>query len=134
VRPCHGAYDLIVVRGFGVERFGAPLIWAFLGYFAPFDVGLGRAVSTCRCQLAPGRWTKVLIRWSVAAQYPRLDPQACWSALAVGHAILGAEVLGERRVGAQLRLSLAIVAAAPNRHMTSVLNGVAGTSDLTRLT
>ena len=47
----------VVIRGMGVERFGAlTLVWAFLGYFALFDLGLGRAVIRLTARhLAPGR-------------------------------------------------------------------------------
>lgn len=36
----------LIVRGFGVERFGVlTLAWAFIGYFSLFDMGIGRAIT-----------------------------------------------------------------------------------------
>jgi O-antigen/teichoic acid export membrane protein len=36
----------LIVRGFGVERFGVlTLAWAFIGYFSLFDMGTGRAIT-----------------------------------------------------------------------------------------
>lgn len=36
----------LIVRGFGVERFGLlTLAWAVIGYFSLFDLGLGRAIT-----------------------------------------------------------------------------------------
>ena len=36
----------LIVRGFGVERFGVlTLAWAVIGYFSLFDMGIGRAIT-----------------------------------------------------------------------------------------
>jgi O-antigen/teichoic acid export membrane protein len=36
----------LIVRGFGVERFGLlTLAWAIIGYFSLFDLGIGRAIT-----------------------------------------------------------------------------------------
>ena len=36
----------LIVRGFGVERFGLlTLAWAVIGYFSLFDMGIGRAIT-----------------------------------------------------------------------------------------
>lgn len=36
----------LIVRGFGVERFGVlTLAWAIIGYFSLFDIGIGRAIT-----------------------------------------------------------------------------------------
>lgn len=36
----------VIVRGFGVERFGLlTLAWAVIGYFSLFDLGIGRAIT-----------------------------------------------------------------------------------------
>jgi len=61
----------LIVRGFGVERFGVlTLAWAFIGYFTLFDMGIGRAITQLvaeRLGVAPARdvsrlaWTGLLL-------------------------------------------------------------------------
>ena len=120
----------IVLRGLGVERFGAlTLIWAFLGYFALFDLGLGRAVIRLAArQLAPGGAydrAETMIGTAVAVSAV-LGLAGMLVMLAVGHVMLGANVLGATEgLERELSLSLAIVAVLlPIVTVTSVLNGV----------
>lgn len=61
----------LIVRGFGVERFGLlTLAWAVIGYFSLFDMGIGRAITQLtaeRLEKSPARdvarlaWTGLLM-------------------------------------------------------------------------
>ncbi|RZI99069.1 MAG: flippase, partial [Haliea sp.] len=65
-----------VVRGLGIERFGIlTLVWALVGYFSLFDLGLGRALTQQIAQLlAAGR----------RADLPSLVRSGLWLATAMG--------------------------------------------------
>lgn len=55
----------MIVRGFGVERFGLlTLAWAIIGYFSLFDLGMGRAITQLtaeRLGKAPAREVAKLV-------------------------------------------------------------------------
>lgn len=65
-----------LVRGLGIERFGIlTLVWALVGYFSLFDLGLGRALTQqIAQQLAAGR----------RADLPSLVRSGLWLASAMG--------------------------------------------------
>ena len=65
-----------LVRGLGIERFGIlTLVWALVGYFSLFDLGLGRALTQQIAQkLAAGR----------RADLPSLVRGGLWLAAAMG--------------------------------------------------
>jgi O-antigen/teichoic acid export membrane protein len=120
----------IVIRGLGIERFGAlTLIWAFLGYFALFDLGLGRAVIRLTARhLAPGRESESAdsMVGTALVVSAGLGVAGTLVMLAAGHMLLGADILrATGNMERELRVSLAIVAALlPIVTVTSVLNGV----------
>ena len=65
-----------LIHGLGVERFGVlTLAWTITGYFALFDLGLGRAT------------TKFVAEYIARGSLERL-PQLAWSSL-TAHAVLG---------------------------------------------
>lgn len=67
----------VLVRGISLERFGVmTIVWAFVGYFSVFDLGVGRAVTRwvaerlgtdAEDEIVAGVWTGVAVMVAVGA-------------------------------------------------------------------
>jgi O-antigen/teichoic acid export membrane protein len=119
----------LVIRGFGVERFGVlTLVWALLGYFTLFDLGLGRAVTWLVARQTPESRLDdpgALLGTAIAAS-AGLGVLGAAILLVAGHAYFASQALSvDAGLRAEIETALWIVAALlPVVTSASVLHGV----------
>lgn len=122
----------LIVRGFGVERFGVlTLAWAVIGYFSLFDMGIGRAITqsmAARLGSASARdvsrlvWTGLLLMFIFsligAVIVASLSPWFVSSVLNLPQA------LGEETIEAFILLAVAIPAVVLSAGFAGILTAL----------
>lgn len=122
----------LIVRGFGVERFGVlTLAWAVIGYFSLFDMGIGRAITqsmAARLGSASARdvsrlvWTGLLLMFIFslvgAVIVASLSPWFVSSVLNVPQA------LKEETIDAFILLAVAIPAVVLSAGLAGILTAL----------
>lgn len=118
----------LIVRGFGVERFGVlTLAWAVIGYFSLFDMGIGRAITqsvAARLASAPQRevarlaWTGLALMFAFSLVGAAIV--ASLSTWFVSSVLLMPQALRQETIDAFILLAWAIPAVV----LTSGLAGI----------
>lgn len=122
----------LIVRGFGVERFGVlALAWAVIGYFSLFDMGIGRAITQSMAERlgSASAWNVCRLVWTGlllmlifslvgAVIVGGLTPWFVSSVLNLPQA------LREETIGAFIMLAMAIPAVVLSAGLTGILTAL----------